>query len=76
MTKVLLVDDHPMIGAALEMLLRDTDYELLGRARTVAEATTAIGKQKPDLCCSTCNLPDGSGIDVLGASRTPASAPR
>jgi two-component system nitrate/nitrite response regulator NarP len=65
MTRVLLVDDHPMIGAALEMLLRDTDYELLGRARSVAEANSMIGKLKPDLLLLDVNLPDGSGIDVL-----------
>ena len=65
MTKVLLVDDHPMIGAALDMLLRDTDYELLGRARTAAEATTALNKQKPDLLLLDVHLPDGSGLDVL-----------
>ena len=51
-TKVLLVDDHPMIGAALEMLLRDTDYELLGRARTAAEATSHLNRQKPDLAAA------------------------
>lgn len=65
MTRVLLVDDHPMIGAALEMLLRDTDFELLGRARSVAEANTKISKLKPDLLLLDVNLPDGSGIDVL-----------
>ena len=65
MTKVLLVDDHPMIGAALDMLLRDTDYELLGRARTAAEATTSLNRQKPDLLLLDVHLPDGSGLDVL-----------
>jgi len=65
MTRVLLVDDHPMIGAALEMLLRNTDYELLGRARTVAEAQRELGRLKPDLLLLDVNLPDGSGIDVL-----------
>lgn len=65
MTRVLLVDDHPMIGAALDMLLRESDYELLGRARTMAEANKQISSLKPDLLLLDVNLPDGSGIDVL-----------
>ena len=65
MTKVLLVDDHPMIGAALEMLLRETKYELVDRARTAAEATKRIAQLKPDLLLLDVHLPDGSGLDVL-----------
>jgi two-component system nitrate/nitrite response regulator NarP len=65
MTRVLLVDDHPMIGAALEMLLRNTDYELFERARTAAEATKQIPKLKPDLLLLDVHLPDASGLDVL-----------
>ena len=65
MTRVLLVDDHPMIGAALDMLLRGSSYELLGRARSVAEANRQIAKLKPDLLLLDVNLPDGSGLDVL-----------
>ena len=73
MTRVLLVDDHPMIAAALEMLLRGTDYELLERARTVAEAQKLLAKLKPDLLLLDVHLPDGSGLDVLrklGSSRS------
>jgi two-component system nitrate/nitrite response regulator NarL len=65
LTRVLLVDDHPMIGAALDMLLRGTDYELLGRARSVAEGNREIARLKPDLLLLDVNLPDGSGLDVL-----------
>jgi two-component system nitrate/nitrite response regulator NarP len=64
-TKVLLVDDHPMIGAALDMLLRESDYELLGRARTAAEANRQISALKPDLLLLDVHLPDASGLDVL-----------
>ncbi|MEA3059978.1 MAG: two-component system, NarL family, nitrate/nitrite response regulator NarL [Sphingomonadales bacterium] len=65
MTRVLLVDDHPMIGAALDMLLRGSSYELLGRARSAAEASREIARLKPDLLLLDVNLPDGSGLDVL-----------
>jgi two-component system, NarL family, nitrate/nitrite response regulator NarL len=64
-TKVLLVDDHPMIGAALDMLLRDTGYELVGRARTAAEANSQMSRLKPDLLLLDVHLPDSSGLDVL-----------
>lgn len=73
MTRVLLVDDHPMIAAALEMLLRGTDYELLGRARTAAEGTKLVSKLKPDLLLLDVHLPDGSGIDVLKRISGPRS---
>jgi two-component system, NarL family, nitrate/nitrite response regulator NarL len=64
-TRVLLVDDHPMIAAALEMLLRGTDYELLDRARTAAEGAKQIAKLKPDLLLLDVHLPDASGLDVM-----------
>jgi two-component system nitrate/nitrite response regulator NarP len=65
MTRVLLADDHPMIGSALEMLLRGTDYQLVGRARSGKEALAEIDRLKPDLLLLDVNMPDGSGIDVL-----------
>ena len=76
MTRVLLVDDHPMIAAALEMLLRETNYELLGRARSASEATKQIAKLKPNLLLLDVNLPDGSGIDVLRRLSRGRSRPR
>jgi two-component system nitrate/nitrite response regulator NarP len=76
MTRVLLVDDHPMIGAALEMLLRNTDYELLERARTATEANKQIAKLKPDLVLLDVHLPDGSGLDVLRKLNKSRSRPQ
>ncbi|MES2326999.1 MAG: response regulator transcription factor [Pseudomonadota bacterium] len=76
MTRVLLVDDHPMIGAALDMLLRGSSYELLGRARTAAEANREISRLKPDLLLLDVNLPDGSGLDVLRRIARSRSRPR
>lgn len=76
MTRVLLVDDHPMIGAALQMLLRDTDYELLERSRSIAEATRQIARLKPDLILLDVHLPDGSGLDLLRQFSTRRTRPK
>jgi len=65
MTRVLLADDHPMIASALELLLRGTDYQLVGRARSGKEALAQIERLKPDLLLLDVNMPAGSGIDVL-----------
>jgi two-component system nitrate/nitrite response regulator NarL len=64
-TRILLADDHPMIGAALDMLLRGTDYEFVARARTGAETLTQIKRLRPDLLLLDVHMPEGSGIDVL-----------
>src|SRR6476619_5816564 len=76
MTRVLLVDDHPMIGQALQMLLRETDYELLGRAKTAAEATRQIQSLKPGLVLLDVHLPDSSGLDVLRRMTRGRSRPK
>jgi two-component system, NarL family, nitrate/nitrite response regulator NarL len=75
MTDVLLADDHPMIASALEMLLRGTDYRLVGRARTGKEALAQIDQLKPDLVLLDVNMPDGSGLDVLRQLREGRRAP-
>jgi two-component system nitrate/nitrite response regulator NarP len=65
-----------MIGAALEMLLRETDYELLGRVRSAGEAVKQISRDKPDLVLLDVNLPDGSGLDVLRRLARSRPAPK
>jgi two-component system nitrate/nitrite response regulator NarP len=69
MTDVLLADDHPMIAAALDVLLRGTQYRLVGKVRSGSEALTALEIHNPDLALLDVNMPDGSGIDVLRSLR-------
>jgi len=75
MTRVLVADDHPMIAAALDVLLRGTDYELAGRARSGAEALAQVQKVKPDILLLDVNMPDGSGLEVLKQLRESRRAP-
>jgi two-component system nitrate/nitrite response regulator NarP len=65
MTRVLLADDHPMIASALDMLLRGTDYEIVGRARNAAETLDFVDRHQPDILLLDVNMPGKSGIDVL-----------
>lgn len=69
MTRVLVADDHPMIRTALDVLLRGTDFSLVGQAGTGAEALAAVQGVNPDILLLDVRMPDGSGIDVLKALR-------
>jgi len=65
MTRVLLADDHPMIRTALEVLLRDTSYELAGIAGTGAAALAELDRLEPDILLLDLQMPGGTGMDVL-----------
>ena len=75
MMRVLLADDHPMIGAALDVLRRGSDYELVGRARGGADALSQVQRLKPHLLLLDVNMPDGGGLDVLRQLRSTRRAP-
>jgi two-component system nitrate/nitrite response regulator NarL len=65
MMRLLLADDHPMIRAALEVLLRDTDFEIVGMAGGVQAALDQLGRLEPDILLLDIQMPDGSGLEVL-----------
>lgn len=70
MTRILLADDHPMIQAAVEALLRGSDYQLVGKASTGAEALDAIAAENPEIVVLDVQMPEGSGLDVLRKIRS------
>ena len=65
MPRVLVADDHPMIRTALEALLRDTDYEIVGMAGSGEETLNAVERLAPDILLLDLRMPDGGGLDVL-----------
>jgi len=74
LTRILLADDHPMIRTALEVLLRDTEFEIVGTAGTGEAALIEINRLSPDILLLDLQMPGGSGMDVLRrirAEKTP-----
>ena len=63
--RLLLADDHPMIRNALEMLLRGTDFEIVGMAGTGEHALALVKELQPDILLLDVQMPGGSGMDVL-----------
>lgn len=65
MTRVLLVDDHPLFLDGLRAALAGADdLEVVGEAHDVAGALAEAERLAPDLVLMDLNLPDGSGIDA------------
>jgi len=67
MTTILLADDHPMIRTAIEALLRDTEFEIIGTAGTGDEALSRVGELNPEILLLDLSMPGGSGMDVMRA---------
>jgi DNA-binding NarL/FixJ family response regulator len=74
LNRILLADDHPMIRTALEVLLRDTEFEIVGTAGTGAAALIEIERLQPDILLLDLQMPEGNGMEVLRrirAEKTP-----
>lgn len=68
--RVFLLDDHDVVRLGLRTLLElEPDIEVVGEARTCADARAAIAALRPDVAILDANLPDGSGIDVCREAR-------
>lgn len=73
MSRLLLADDHPMIRAALEVLLRDTPFEIVGMAGSGEATLAAVEELEPDILLLDIQMPGGSGIEVLRRLRAAKS---
>jgi two-component system nitrate/nitrite response regulator NarL len=76
MMRILLADDHPMISTAIEALLRNTPFEIVGVATTGEQALQKVEELKPDLLLLDLQMPGGTGMDVLRRLRSNGSKMR
>jgi DNA-binding NarL/FixJ family response regulator len=65
-TGVLIVDDHPLILAALAQVIdREHDLVCSGTANTVVKARKAFDTYKPDLVTIDLGMPDGDVFQLI-----------
>jgi DNA-binding NarL/FixJ family response regulator len=71
--RVLIVDDHELVRAGLQALLRaDAEIEIVGAAATGAQAIALAHKHRPDVVLLDARLPDLGGAEVCRRLRTVA----
>lgn len=75
-TRVLIIEDEPIIALELESLVTSLGHSVIGNARTHAEAIRFVEMERPGLVLADIRLADGSsGLDavneILGATVVP-----
>jgi len=65
-TKILIVDDHPMMREGLAQLIsQQPDMMVCGEAESASQALEGISTQKPDVAIVYISLKGASGIELI-----------
>ncbi len=65
-TKILIVDDHPMVREGLAMRIElQADLEVCGEASTQDEALSLVKQTEPDLILVDIFLASGNGLELV-----------
>lgn len=70
MTKVLVADDDPLTLSGIELLLADSNFRVIGRARSGLEVLDSLGSLRPEMLILDIRMPERSGLDVLRTVRS------
>jgi DNA-binding NarL/FixJ family response regulator len=62
MSRVVVVDDHPVFRKGLIALLRASDFDVVGEAASGQEAIEVVDQQRPDVVLMDLGLPEMGGI--------------
>jgi DNA-binding NarL/FixJ family response regulator len=65
-TRILIVDDHPLVREGLiGLLAAEKDFVVCGEASGIAEARRIVDTLKPDVVIIDLTLSDGSGMELI-----------
>ncbi|MEI6196720.1 MAG: response regulator transcription factor [Verrucomicrobiota bacterium] len=65
-TRILLVDDHPLVREGLANLIsQQPDFEICGEAGNEPQALELIGTVQPDVAIVDITLETGSGLELI-----------
>ncbi|MBW4659868.1 MAG: response regulator transcription factor [Drouetiella hepatica Uher 2000/2452] len=68
--RVLLADDHPVLGQGLAMLLEcEPDITVVGQALNGREAIELFRQHQPDVTLMDLRMPEVSGVEAIAAIR-------
>lgn len=74
LTRVVLVEDHPVMRAGVRNILEKTgDISVVGEAGTGEQALSMLAAMTPDVMLLDIGLPDTDGIALLGEIRKSGS---
>jgi DNA-directed RNA polymerase specialized sigma24 family protein len=75
-TKILIIEDEPIIAMDLETIVEDLGHRVVGVARARRQAVALAAERKPELIMADIQLADGSsGLEAVNEILTGASRP-
>ena len=75
-TDIMIIEDEPLIAMDIEEMVSSLGHNVVGTARTHAEATKLFAARKPKMVLADIQLADGSsGIDAVNEILAMASVP-
>jgi two-component system nitrate/nitrite response regulator NarL len=75
-TRILIVDDHPVVRTGIEALLRNTEFLVVGTASSGEAAREEIDRHRPDIVLLDLQMPGTGGMEVLRRLPTLGSTSR
>src|SRR5258707_571295 len=70
MIRLLVADDHPIVVAGIEWLLRGSDYEVILHVHRGDEVAAALDGAAPDIVILDEHMPGRYGLDVFHELRS------